>query len=190
MRRRMYIPDAVRDAIRDHVAAALDRAASEFDIRGEDEDTLTGHMGALLQVARQRVEVPPPDELPGVWQWAIKYTKFRGRGPGATERSSGADGIFELTLEIGGRTERKSLLFQAKVGARGGRDLVEQALKLSTWREAAVVIAYAPTGFTAFTLDEVLASRGGTPRGLGETTLRFPRVSLSRVRGGRRRTVL
>ena len=160
----MYIPDAVKEAIHAHVTAAVGQARDGFMSAAEDEDTLTGHLGALLQTSRRRVEVPPPDEIAGEWRWTIRYTKFRGRGPRATERYLGADGIFELCLEIGGRVERKSLLFQSKIGDRGGRALVQQALMLSTWREAATVLTYAPIGFSAYALDDVLASGGDLRR--------------------------
>jgi len=98
MRRRLYIPDEVKANIRAHLETAIQNTVEGFDSASEDEDTMTGHLGARLQVRVQRVMVPRPNEIPGEWRWAIKYYKFRGRGPAATERFLGADGIFELTL--------------------------------------------------------------------------------------------
>jgi hypothetical protein len=159
VRRRFYIPDPVGDAIRDHFQTAIERSRQEFFSAAEDEDALTGHLGARLEVPTQRVDVPD-SEVSGPWKWSVRYTKFRGRGRDAPERFLGADGILELSVEMG-RTDMKTLLFQSKVGdGSGGRDLVAQALKLSTWREAAAVFAYSPDGYLAYTLDDVLEHRG------------------------------
>ena len=94
----------------------------------------------------------------------MQYRKFRGRGSGATEKRLGADGIFELSLERKGYVETKSLLFQSKMGNAGGKDLVEQCAKLSTWREAAVILAYEPHAIRAITIDEALHTKGALQR--------------------------
>lgn len=159
MRRRLYLPEEVREDIGTHIREAVERARVAFYSGAEEEDALTGQLGGLLQIGNQRVFVPS-NELPGVWTWSMSYTKFRGRGPRATESYLGADGLFELILRTGAHVDRKSLLFQAKIGGNGGRDLVEQVLKLSTWREAAIVVVYDPESFQAYSLDEVLAHQG------------------------------
>jgi len=50
-----------------------------FDSAGEDEDTVTGHFGALLQRGPVKVLVEE-SETKGTWKWSIRYSKFRGRG--------------------------------------------------------------------------------------------------------------
>jgi hypothetical protein len=159
MRDRLYIPREVREAIRDHIASAVKQAIAGYLSASEDEDCLTGHLGAKLQIDNQKVTVLQ-DEIAGEWTWAIDYRKFRGRGQGATEKLIGADGLFELAVALPHRTEVKSLLFQAKMAGNGGRPLVEQCLKMSTWREAAIVVEYSKLAFSALHLDDVIEGQG------------------------------
>lgn len=169
MRQKLFVPEEVKTAIRAHLSRAVEHAVAEYLSAAEDEDSLTGHLGARLQVASRRVHVESTQsERPGEWTWSVNYYKFRGRGPGASERLLGADGVFELKLVIGTRVDVKSLLFQAKIDREGGRDLLEQCIKLSTWREAAFVLSYSERGFAAISLDEVISARGSlrrAPRG-------------------------
>lgn len=159
MARRLDIPAQVLDDIADHVSAAMERAIQGFWSANEDEDALTGHMGACLKIGVRTVNVTQ-DQIKGPWKWSIDYTKFRGRGKAATESFLGADGILELSLDKGYRKDTKSLLFQSKTDWESSSDIVEQALLLSTWREAAIGINYTPTVFEAYSIDNILASRG------------------------------
>jgi hypothetical protein len=155
----LYIPTEVKDAIAEHVTAAVERAREIYPLGAEDEDTLTGQLGGALYIRQQQVFVAK-GEIPGKWKWSIKYYKFRGRGKAAGESIVGADGIFELRLDHGSRTETKSLLFQAKKQWATDPLLFTQAMKLSTWREAAIVLNYTPESFEAYHLDDVIGSRG------------------------------
>ncbi|HEX8513706.1 MAG TPA: hypothetical protein VF688_11445 [Allosphingosinicella sp.] len=159
MRRPLYIPDAVQVDIANQVRRAVADTLIEFESAEEDEDAFTGHLGARLTTRRREV-FADDQELPGAWTWSLQYRMFRGRGSGATEKRLGADGIFELGLHRKGFTETKSLLFQSKMGTAGGKDLVEQCAKLSTWREAALVLAYEPQQIRAITIDEALRTKG------------------------------
>jgi hypothetical protein len=60
----------------------------------EDEDTLTGHVGFALRTRQPKRVVVNRDGRRETWTWAMGYHKVRGRGPNATERRVGADGIF------------------------------------------------------------------------------------------------
>jgi hypothetical protein len=162
VRRNFYIPDEVQEAIRAHLRDAVAAARDEFFSSSEDEDSLTGHLGALLMTrGTQAVYAETNAEIPGVWRWRITYNKFRGRGPGATERFVGADGIIELSLDWGGdQPQSKTMLFQAKIGDDDRQGLTAQALKLSTWREAAAIFKYGVDAFSGYTVDEVLAAGG------------------------------
>lgn len=165
MRRRLYIPEEVTRAMADHIRAAVPKAVEGYWSANEDEDVLTGHLGACLRIGNQKVRVVEKQtERPGDWTWSVDYYKFRGRGKDATEHILGADGLFELRLQLGYRTEVKSLLFQAKKDWSNDPDLVTQCIKLSTWREAAFVLNYTPEAFEAFSLDDVLRSRGTRPQ--------------------------
>jgi len=145
------------------ISEAVADTLIEYESAQEDEDVLTGHLGSKL-TTRRRVVMVEDAEVPGPWAWSLQYRKFRGRGPNATEKRLGADGIFELMLERPGRTETKSLLFQSKMAGSGGTDLVEQCARLSTWREAAVVLSYSPDGIGAVSIDSALAARGALHR--------------------------
>lgn len=49
MARRLYIPAQVLDAISTHLSTAVEKAIQGFWSANEDEDTLTGHLGACLR---------------------------------------------------------------------------------------------------------------------------------------------
>lgn len=160
MRGQLYIPTKVKDSIKKHFHDSILRATDGYLSANEDEDTLTGHLGALLRVSNQKVHVEK-EEMSGTWSWSINYYKFRGRGKKATENIIGADGIFELILDYGNnQTSKKSLLFQAKNNWTSDRLLYNQCIKLSIWREAAFVLNYTPHEFQAFNIDDAIKSRG------------------------------
>ncbi len=159
MRHPIYIPQVVLDDIIKRVGEGVAETLENYESAEEDEDTITGDLGAMIRTRRRKVLVEK-DEIPGIWTWSLTYTKFRGRGPGATERYLGADGIFEMKFDRPGDAWVKSLLFQSKKAGEGGKALVEQCVRLSTWREAAFVISYGHSAITAHSLDDVLGSRG------------------------------
>lgn len=114
-RRNLYIPEEVKIKIREHISEKYKLSLDGYFSANEEEDTLTGDLGATLRIKNQKVFVRNSiAEIPGEWTWGIDYHKFRGRGPGATENKLGADGLFELTLELGRRVEKKHLCFNQK----------------------------------------------------------------------------
>jgi len=143
-------------AIEAHIAQRLAEAQQRYWSASEDEDTFTGHLGALLGCSERRVRVDGR-----VWRWRIDYTKFRGKGGNATETSVGADGIFEIRLQGPETDGRKAMLFQAKMGTPAGRRAFEQALVLSNWREAAVFFGYDEDAVRVYRLDDVIRGQGG-----------------------------
>jgi hypothetical protein len=161
MKRKLYIPEEVKFSILTHLQDSINKAISGYLSAYEDEDTLTGHLGACLK-ARKTVQVPSAgNKLEGKWTWSIDYYKFRGRGADATESYLGADGIFELTLNYANELQKKSLLFQAKKEWHNtDKSLFSQCIKLSTWREAAFVLNYTPNVFEAILIDDVIRFRG------------------------------
>lgn len=165
----LYIPAKVKQAIAEHIAVAVAKATDAYASGAEEEDVLTGQLGVLLRINNQHVDVDDP-EAPGTWTWSIEYYKFRGRGGKATENILGADGIFELRL-IGQKYDNtKTLLFQAKNDWDHDASLLAQAIKLSTWREAACIINFRPESIEAYNLDTVVDSRGKK----GATTVGSP----------------
>lgn len=156
----LFIPDEVKDSISRHLYAGTARAVEGYLSGNEDEDTLTGDMGACLRIGTQRVKVENV-EIGGNWTWSLTYHKLRGRGRRASESFVGADGLFELSIKWNEQNEqKKSILFQAKNAWIGSdKSLLQQSIKLSTWREAAFVLNYTPTDYEAFSIDEVLRTR-------------------------------
>ena len=140
----------------------MSKAVEGYISGNEDEDTLTGDLGASLRTNSQKVDVPPGNEISGIWTWSITYYKFRGRGNKATENAIGADGIFELKLNWGNNeSQKKCILFQAKNRwQRADKSLLEQTIKLSTWREASFILNYAPNNYEAFFIDDGIKAKG------------------------------
>lgn len=160
---KINIPDEVRKSILDHLKQAINNATEAYENACEEEDALTGQLGFSLKCNVKEVDVKgdiEKEQRPGIWSWSLKYTKFRGRGPKATENILGADGIFEFGVKYGQEFRKKSLLFQAKNDLLIDNLLYYQALKLSTWREAAFVINFTPKEIEAFQIDEVVRSQG------------------------------
>ncbi|MEB2776380.1 J domain-containing protein [Algoriphagus sp. D3-2-R+10] len=158
-RRPLSIPEEVKVKIREHISESYKNALDGYYSANEEEDALTGDLGATLRVKNQKVIVKS-EKQSGTWTWSINYHKFRGRGPGATESLLGADGIFELSLKEGNYIQKKNLLFQSKMNWKDDPNLIQQTLKLTTWREAAFVLNFTPDVFEAIDLDTVISSRG------------------------------
>jgi hypothetical protein len=170
MRGSLRVPPEIVESIRKHITKAVRLAIDAHRSGQEEEDTLTGHLGAYLRTGPKPKRVLVTwDTVPRYWTWSLDYSKFRGRGGKAAEHLLGADGLFELvvndaqvtqgtTTQV---TERKTALFQAKKESRGKADLVAQCIKLSTWKEAAFVIDYSREDYTARTISDVLIGAGG-----------------------------
>lgn len=170
MPRKLYMPAEVKEAISDHINNSVENAKDGYLSANEDEDTLTGHLGASLRIKNQKVKVEQ-SEIRGTWKWSIEYYKFRGRGANATEKYLGADGIFELHLNFGRRLEKKSMLFQAKKMWEEDKLILDQCIKMSTWREAAFLLNYTPVEFEAYFLDDAIRSRGTKSQSTSPNTL-------------------
>lgn len=151
---REFIPPKTFESIQGHLRDSAARAVDGWEAGDDEEDTLTGHLGATLQTTWST----PFSEAGSEWRWRVRYKKFRGRGPGAFEKSSGADGIFQVEVDSGGVLTYKGLLFQAK--KRDSYDhakLSDQARKMRNLvPNGSAVIEYGPTAFHAVTSEEYL----------------------------------
>ena len=168
----LYIPDEVLRSIRAHVDAAVARAESGYRSVQEEEDAGTGALFGALRIETQFVNVPEGDP-PGIWRWSIEYSKFGSKGADSTETIVGADGILQLRVSGANGEQQKSALFQAKNTLKRDPRLLEQAAKLSLWREAAFVIGFAPDNYVAFTLDEIVRTGGALSQANGERLSHF-----------------
>ena len=169
-RTKLYIPAEVKSKISEHIDEKYKLALEGYYSANEDEDTLTGDLGATLRIKNQKVKIID-NEINGTWTWGMNYTKFRGRGQNATEKKIGADGIIELELKIGNRIERKSVLFQSKMSLVNDPKLLEQVVLLTTWREAAFILNFEPDVYEAYNLDSILKSGGKKPNSKHSKTI-------------------
>ena len=139
---RFPIPDEVIRDIRNWTRHAELAAIADFPQTSADEDAIVESFGARLRCRVKEVHVAGQSDLPGLWKWSIAHTRFRGRGRGAVEKHIGADVIIELELRSrdGYQNTTKALLIQATKDWTIDYKIVEQAARLSTWREAAAVM--------------------------------------------------
>lgn len=162
MRRKLYFPPEVRNAIQVHVQQKMSEFHEKYDSAVADEDTMTGQFGVLLSSGERRTVADGQN-----WTWKIDYAKLGGRGKRAAESFVGADGILEIRVNGVQVEGRKSALFQAKFGEPRGKDALTQAIRLSTWREASLFLSYSEDVVVARTIDEVLQGTSSTRASLG-----------------------
>jgi len=165
MRHNIYLPPELQRSIRRHIKRSVNRAVEAHKSGREDEDTLTGQLGVLLRTPRPITVKVTGDNVPGSWTWRLDYRKLRGRGPRATERILGADGVFEFSLTHNGEQVRKGALFQAKTEAEDRQRLLAQLIKLSTWKEAAFTVRYGTDAYSAMDFDAAYSAAIGAPGG-------------------------
>lgn len=169
----IFLPAEVKESIARHIRGSVSAAVESYYFYEDKEDSLSGHLGSKIEIGRQVVDVVQ-SELAGTWQWSIEFAVFRGGGAGAAEKLLGADGIFEIRVEGGNRTDQKSLLFQAKKNGTADRDLIKQCAMLSTWREAAFIVNFTPDEFYGISLDEAFRlSRGRQQNLIGASLADF-----------------
>lgn len=157
---RDVIPDQLFEAIQDHFRHQSRRAKGGWESGSEEEDTLTGDIGAYLRRGWTRRVLADG----ALWRWRATYKKFRGRGRDALENKIGADGIVQVEVRRDGDpvVAAKGVLFQAKKG-RLERDahLMEQMSKMEILAPAgSVVFQYRADGcFVAPARDLLAAAR-------------------------------
>jgi hypothetical protein len=156
------LPEPVLQSLTEHYYAGVTAAEIGYQYNSADEDSVTGSLGqALLVAGERRIQVGEE-----VWGWRAYHHKLRGRGPGAPEKTIGADGIFQL--EVFDRDARllrkKGLLFQSKINWRGSdQRLLDQATLLAHYSSSAIVVDYRGDGFKAVPALHV-AETGGNRR--------------------------
>jgi hypothetical protein len=153
----------VVDAIRDRFVAGVTLAEEDYEFSSGDEDSVTGALG---QSVRQRpVAFQSGDGSP--WIWSTSYYKLRGRGPGAPEKHTGADGIFQIHVqsESGQVIRMKGLPFQSKKNWRGtNKKLADQAEGLLSSCGDGIVIDFTKSGYYAAHVEAVAYARGSRPK--------------------------
>ena len=161
------VPPEVKH-VRVHLDRGLDHAAAGFVSADKDEDTITGDIGVSLRSGRRQVLVEPSSsERLGGGVGESRTTNSEGAVRERRKQSLVLTAFSILRVAAGGRRERKSFLFRAKLAGRGEHKLLEQAMRLSAWREAATVISYGQAGYRAADIGEKVADRGGMRRSAG-----------------------
>ncbi len=157
---RDLLPDELVRLIHDRFVAGVADAEAKFDLSEGDEDSLTGALGNSISMP----ETLTYSDGRVAYEWRSYYRKIRGRGPGAPEKPTGADGIFqiEVTDEHGNVLRQKGLPFQAKKRwTYADRKLVEQAANMMDGMGGGIVIDYAERGNTACDARAVIGTDGG-----------------------------
>lgn len=171
---RELLPKRIRDEIAAQYESAVAMACEGFPSVQHEEDAATGGLGELIRTTVK-------GELDG-YRWRTTWTKFRGRGPGALEKSTGADGIFEIrVLSTDGTVlGQKALPFQAKKewAGRDGR-LLGQLERIVRVFGDGLVVNYREDEYTGSRATDVIRANGD-PRALAERQSR----SLADVLGG------
>jgi hypothetical protein len=151
---RDLIPAPVIESVREHLKTVAEDAVEGWEANKDEEDSLTGDLGARLSMDRFQ-----PILVNGqLWDWRIRYKKFRGRGENAFEHTSGADGIIQIEVTLRGTTFHKGILFQAKKATRfRARELKEQVVSMEGFAPGgSAVVLYDPAGYRAMTGAEFL----------------------------------
>lgn len=152
------LPQDLLNEIGAQYRLAISEALAAYETQKADEDGLTGALGlALLKVNGKRT-------VDGVqYAWHTRSWRVRGRGPGAPERTYGADAFFELeVIDAEGAVLRSKLLpMQAKKQWHTlDQKLLEQVEKMQAACGASIVVDYRPEAYLAVDGETVLREDG------------------------------
>ncbi len=149
------LPEGLLKKIQVYLQEGVRHAEKGWEAGSDEEDTLTGDLGANLRTKRVRRFGAGTE-----WKWTISYKKFRGRGKHALEKTIGADGIIQI--EVYPDTDdnsviTKGVLFQAKkVTARAGGLLGDQIRKMNALAPGGwAIFEYGPDGYFASNRENV-----------------------------------
>jgi len=165
------LPPPVYGAIERYLEERAQHATEGWAAGSDEEDTLTGDLGATLRTQGHFQIAANGD----TWLWQVTYKKFRGRGRGAFEKRSGADGIVQVEVTRGSEVHFKGLLFQAKkLGLLNG-ELESQVKRMEKMApNGSAVFEYRPDSYRAISGHDYLenssdqASKAPKLRTLGE----------------------
>jgi hypothetical protein len=140
------IPPDVLRALRDRIKGGIADAEAKFHLNDADEDAVTGALGQAISTAEPILF----SSTDGDYALSIVSRKIRGRGLGAPEKHLGADGIFQIRVDIAGKTLfTKGLPFQCKMrGGFSNQSVRKQATDLFRTAKTGVIIRYSEKGYS------------------------------------------
>jgi hypothetical protein len=159
MELRDLIPPFVVESLRQRLVAGVADAEAHYEYSKADEDSLTGALGHAISRLGPIVASDGPES----YTVRTYYKKIRGRGPGAPEHSTGADGLFQIEVsdENDQSVWKKGLPFQAKKDWRGSDvRLSQQAADMIDTADQGLVIDYSPNGYRACRASVAVEHRG------------------------------
>jgi hypothetical protein len=150
------LPNTLLKEIRHHFVRMSSRGEAGWSAGKEDEDVITGDLLGGLRT--QKVMTSRSNH-----SWEISYNKFRGRGKGAYEKESGADGIIQVEIFDSKKKSlfRKGMLFQAKKLIGQQRlDVVDQVNKMEGLASGiSAIFVYSELGYFALDSKKYLKNK-------------------------------
>ncbi len=156
---RVILPQEIIRALRDRYITAVSDAEDTYDMHCADEDSLTGALGQSLAMPRNQVFRVGHR----TYSIGIGYTKLRGRGKNAPEKTFGSDGIFQMEVrdELGVGLRSKGLPFQSKKNWTGtNRKLADQAANMERHTPGGIVVDFSRRGYMACPAQSVVRVEG------------------------------
>lgn len=135
------LPQEVQDILSKHIDNVYERAEQGWACSKEDEDSITGDFLGNLR----------SDWIEDMaYKVKFSYNKLRGRGSGALEKTTGADGIITIEYDDSNTKKYKSLVFQAK--KKGNSIVKDQQKKMDElFPNGNAIFEYSENGYYTIT---------------------------------------
>lgn len=145
------IPKFISSELRSHILQLCAKGEAGWEFANQEEDALTADFFGTL-----RTDWITTNN----YQWRFHYNKVRGRGPGAMEKTIGADGIITLHYkdQDTNKDYHKSLVFQAKKESNRVDNVQWDKMK-SFFPRGNMIVSFGPSGYSAYQND-LSAQRG------------------------------
>lgn len=152
------VPQDVIRRLKTHFTEKIEEAVARYRFNDADEDSLTGALGHALSTAKPII-VTVFDGM--VYSFSIGSYKILGKGPGAPEKRTGADGIIQIRVESDGkRLFEKGLPFQAKkLNRYHEAEVAPQAKDMLRTSGSGIVLRFSPDGYDAQDVRHTVAAQ-------------------------------
>jgi len=142
------VPQGLIRRLRTHFTEKIEEAVQRYRFNDADEDSLTGALGHALSTPHPIVVTAFKG---AVYSFSIESYKILGKGPGAPEKRTGADGIIQISVEGEGKAIfAKGLPFQAKkLNRYHEAEVAPQAADMFRTSRSGIVLRFGPDGYDA-----------------------------------------